>query len=77
MSYSAFVGAVSVRGIPEGNDLVVIGLEVLLPDSLSIDLEHYHHEGPHEEAGVRLLVKLVRAIVIDAIVLELGVLYMF
>lgn len=53
----------------------MIGVEVLLPNGLSIHLEHDDHECAHQVAAVRLLVELVRTIVVDALVQKLRVLY--
>lgn len=53
---------VSIARIAEGPKLRVIGLKCL-PNDLSRQLEHDHHEGAHKEARVGLLVVLGAGIV--------------
>jgi hypothetical protein len=52
----------------------VVWGEVVVPHRLRRQLQHDDHEGAHEEAGVRLLVILVRTEVIDFMLLEFGIL---
>lgn len=74
-TYRALISAISIGCISERYYLLMIGLKILLPDGFSVYLKHHDHEGAHQEATVGLLVKLVRAIVVNSVILELWVLY--
>jgi hypothetical protein len=53
----------------------MIRLKILFPDGFSIYLENHHHKSAHQKRTVCLLVELVRAIVVNAVIFELWVLY--